>query len=217
MTREQLRAIVTATRVTAIIRLDDLSLFEPLADALIQGGIRSLEFTLTNVKALQVVEQLRRSVPLFDKGEAIIGIGSIRTIEQARLAVNAGAQLLVSPVFVPGMIEYAAQNEIVCAPGAYTPTEIETCWQLGADVVKVFPANDLGPNYMKAILAPMPDLRLMPTGGIDIANLGGYLKAGCAAVGVGSSLVNPAMIQAQDWNGLRHLAEQYVLAARNAR
>lgn len=217
MTREHLRAIIINTRVTAIIRLDDLSLFEPLADALIQGGIRSLEFTLTNPNAFKVVEHLRRSVDLFDKGEAVIGIGSIRTIEQARLAVNAGAQLLVSPVFVPGMIEHAAQNEIVCAPGAYTPTEIETSWQLGADMVKVFPANDLGPSYMKAVLAPMPDLRLMPTGGIDISNLGGYLKAGCVAIGVGSSLVSPAMIQAQDWNGLRHLAEEYMLAARNAR
>lgn len=212
MTREALRHRITSARITAIIRLDDLTHFLPLTQALLAGGIRSLEFTLTNADALTVVEQVRQRLPIFDAGEAVIGVGSIRTPQQAQAALDAGAQLLVAPVFVPEMVTLAHKHQVVCAPGGYTPGEIETIWQAGADFVKVFPANGLGPAYMKAVLAPMPDLRLMPTGGIDLSNLAAYLNAGVSAVGIGTALVSPQMIAAQDWQGLEALAHQYTQA-----
>ncbi|MCB9461431.1 MAG: bifunctional 4-hydroxy-2-oxoglutarate aldolase/2-dehydro-3-deoxy-phosphogluconate aldolase [Anaerolineaceae bacterium] len=213
MTRNTLRQIMLDARITAIVRLDDLSAFQPLAEALLEGGIRCLEFTLTNREALTAVSHLRKNISSFDSGEAVIGIGSVRSREDAQAAIDAGAQLLVSPTVVMPMIELANQNDILCAPGAYTPTEIETAWQAGADVVKVFPATALGPSYMKTVLAPMPDIRLMPTGGINLDNMASYLKVGCAALGIGSNLVHPAMINAGDWDGLRELAAQYVAAA----
>ena len=194
MNRSSVIEFICKEKITAVIRLDDLSTFQLLAKTLIAGGVRSLEFTLTNCDALHAVEQLRGALPVFDAGDAIIGIGSIRSEEQTRQAIDAGAQLLVSPVLLPQMIALANQHDVVCAPGAYTPTEIETAWQTGADFVKVFPANTLGPAYIKAVLAPMPDVRLMPTGGIDLGNVADYLRAGCAAVGIGRALDRKSVV-----------------------
>ncbi|MCA9916119.1 MAG: bifunctional 4-hydroxy-2-oxoglutarate aldolase/2-dehydro-3-deoxy-phosphogluconate aldolase [Anaerolineae bacterium] len=213
MSRDALRNTLIESRITAIIRLDDLSSFEPLAQTLLDAGIRCMEFTLTNRDALKAVTQLRKNNRTFDSGEALVGIGSVRTRDDAQMAIDAGAQLLVSPTVVMDMIELANQHDILCAPGAYTPTEIDTAWQAGADVVKVFPATALGPSYMKAVLAPLPDVRLMPTGGINLANMSDYLNAGCVALGIGSNLVSPMLIQDRDWEGLRELAEHYVAAA----
>lgn len=216
MERETIRQIITAGKITAIIRLDDLSAFQDIALALVDGGIRSLEFTLTNRDALDTVSQLRSTMHEFENGQAVLGIGSVRRLEQAQLAIDAGAQFLVAPVLVPGMMPLCQQHNIVSVPGAYTPTEIETAWQAGADFVKVFPANTLGPAYIKAILAPMPDLRLMPTGGIDLSNIADYMRAGCVGVGVGSSLVKPAWITNRDWQALRDAAREYQQAVGEA-
>ena len=213
MTRETLRSTLIESRITAIIRLDDLRAFEPLAQTLLDAGIRCMEFTLTNRDALKAVKQLRKNNRIFDDGEAIVGIGSVRNRDDAQAAIDAGAQLLVSPTVVMDMIELANQNDILCAPGAYTPTEIDTAWQAGADIVKVFPATALGPSYMKAVLAPLPDVCLMPTGGINLSNMADYLSAGCMALGIGSSLVSPMLTHDRDWEGLRELAERYVAAA----
>jgi len=213
MTRATLRSTLIESRITAIIRLDDLSAFEPLAETLLDAGIRCMEFTLTNRDALKAVKQLRKNNRIFDNGEAIVGIGSVRNRDDAQAAIDAGAQLLVSPTVVMDMIELANQNDILCAPGAYTPTEIDTAWQAGADVVKVFPATALGPNYMRAVLAPLPDVYLMPTGGINLGNMADYLNAGCVALGIGSSLVSPMLTHDRDWEGLGELARRYVAAA----
>lgn len=206
--------IVLKNRLVAVIRLNNLDDFQPLAETLFEGGIRVLEFTLTNLDALKAVEKLRHSQSTFSDGTAAIGIGSIRNLEQTRDAIDAGAQFLVSPILLPDMIACCDAEDVVAIPGAYSPTEIATAVSLGAPLVKVFPANTLGPNYIKSILAPMPDLRLIPTGGIGLNNIESYLKAGCAAVGVGSSLVNPRIIADKDWADLRELARQYCDAAR---
>jgi 2-dehydro-3-deoxyphosphogluconate aldolase/(4S)-4-hydroxy-2-oxoglutarate aldolase len=205
--------IVLESRLVAVIRLNNLDDFESLANTLLEGGIRVLEFTLTNLDALSAVESLRQSHSAFTDGTATIGIGSIRNLEQTRDAIDAGAQFLVSPILLHDMISYCQAQDVVAIPGAYSPTEIASAASSGAPLVKVFPANMLGPTYIKSILAPMPDLRLVPTGGVGLNNVESYLKAGCVAVGVGNSLVNPRLIANKDWAALRDLARQYCDAA----
>ena len=209
MDRTQVMDIILQTRLAVVICLNDLSTFQPLAEALIDGGVRALEFTLTNRDALHAVEQLRKALPVFDSGGAAIGIGSVRNAEHVREAIEAGAQFLVSPIFFDALVTLGKQHDVVTAPGTYTPTEMAAAWDAGADVVKVFPADSLGASYLKAVLAPLPDMRLMPTGGINLENVGAYFKAGCVAVGVGSSLIDPGLIARKDWHGLRDRARAY--------
>jgi 2-dehydro-3-deoxyphosphogluconate aldolase/(4S)-4-hydroxy-2-oxoglutarate aldolase len=205
--------LLRAHPVVAIVRLDDLSQAEGLTHALLEGGIRALEFTLTNAAAAEVVGQLRSRISLFDAGEALIGVGSIRTAEHTRQAIDNGAQFLVSPVMVHEMLELGRAAGIPTMPGAFTPTEIETAQQAGASVVKVFPASVLGPSYLRAILAPMPELRLMPTGGVSLGNIADYLRAGAMAVGVGGELVAANRVANQEWDEITRTASSYVQAA----
>ncbi len=200
---------VLKNRLVAVIRLDDLAHFQPLAETLLEGGVKILEFTLTNLDSLKAVAALRQSMPIFDTGEAIIGIGSVRSLDHTRQAIDAGAQFLVSPILQLEMVAECQKRGITSVCGAYTPTEITTAASAGADFVKVFPADTLGPAYFKGVLAAMPELRLIPTGGVTLENLTQYLKAGCVAVGVGGALINPKMIALRDWDSLRQLALQY--------
>lgn len=200
---------VLKNRLVAVIRLDDLAYFQPLAETLLEGGVKILEFTLTNLDSLKAVAALRQSMPVFDTGEAIIGIGSVRSLDHTRQAIDAGAQFLVSPILQLEMVAECQRRNITSVCGAFSPTEIATAAAAGADFVKVFPADTLGPTYFKGVLAAMPELRLIPTGGVTLENLTQYLKAGCVAVGVGGALINPKMIALRDWDSLRQLALQY--------
>ena len=211
---DQALDIILANRLIAVVRLDNLNDFEPLANTLLEGGIRAIEFTLTNMDSLKAVETLLEKQPAFSDGTATIGIGSVRKLDQTRKSISAGAQFVVSPITLREMISYCQAQDVVAVPGAYSPTEIAYAGTRGAPWVKVFPANNLGPDYIKSVLAPMPDLRLVPTGGIDLSNIGAYLQAGSAAVGVGSALVKPNLIAAREWGQLRDLARQYSEAAR---
>ncbi|CAG0998496.1 2-dehydro-3-deoxyphosphogluconate aldolase / (4S)-4-hydroxy-2-oxoglutarate aldolase [Anaerolineae bacterium] len=204
-----IKDVVLKNRLVAVIRLDHLANFQPLAKTLLEGGVKILEFTLTNLDSLKAVEALRQSMPIFDTGEAIIGIGSVRSLEHTRQAIDAGAQFLVSPILQLEMVAECQRRNITSVCGAYSPTEIAAAAAAGADFVKVFPADTLGPAYIKGVLAAMPELRLIPTGGVTLENLTQYLKAGCVAVGVGSALINPKMIALRDWDSLRQLALQY--------
>lgn len=194
-------------KVVAVIRLDDLTHAEQLSKALLAGGIRILEFTLTNPDTYDVVAHLRTRLP-----DAVIGIGSIRTGEQARLSISSGAQFLVSPILQLEMVRIGQEAQVVTAPAGYTPTELSTAYQSGADLVKVFPADTLGAKYIKGVLAAMPDLKLMPTGGVGVNNIADYIKAGAVAVGVGGALVNQKLVDAQDWQALEDTARQYINA-----
>ncbi len=204
-----IKEIVLKNRLVAVIRLDDLAHFQPLATTLLEGGVKILEFTLTNLESLKAVQALRQSMPIFDTGEAIIGIGSVRSLDHTRQAIDAGAQFLVSPILQLEMVAECQKRGIASVCGAYSPTEIATAAAAGADFVKVFPADTLGPAYFKGVLAAMPELRLIPTGGVTLENLTLYFKAGCVAVGVGGALINPKMIALRDWDSLRQLALQY--------
>lgn len=192
----------------AIVRLDDLSEAVAISNALVEGGLTALEFTLTNRAALEAVADARAVL-----GEtAQVGVGTVLDAEAAQAAIAAGAQFLVTPVVRRDVIGEGRAQGIPVACGAYTPTEIWDAWQAGAALVKVFPARALGPAYIKDVLAPLPDLKLVPTGGVDLENCAAYIKAGAYSVGIGGNLVDPKLVAAKDWAELTRRARAYVEA-----
>ncbi len=215
MDKTKVLQIVTQCRLVAIVRLDDLSCATELTRAMLDGGVRAIEFTLTNSETPSIVSKLLNQFAEFSGGQATIGIGSVRTLDEAKLAIASGAQFLVSPITVPAIIDYAVQTSTASMPGAYTPTEIYSAYQLGADIVKVFPAKALGPGYFKDVMAPMPFLKMMPTGGVDLQNMKSYFAAGAVAVGIGSQLISPKSIASRDWNAIREAAKLHAEAAKD--
>lgn len=210
--KSQVLQLITDQRIVAILRLDDLSQAVSISRALAAGGIVAQEFTLTNIDALKVVRDVKRA--LTDEGyTAAIGIGSVRNRDEAHAAVDAEADFIVSPITNLQVLETCRQAAVAAMPGAYTPTEIATAWEAGADVVKVFPARTLGPGYIKDVLAPMPYLKLMPTGGVDLKNLQSFFAAGAVAVGIGGNLIDGAVIAQRDWSAITAVASQYREAA----
>jgi 2-dehydro-3-deoxyphosphogluconate aldolase/(4S)-4-hydroxy-2-oxoglutarate aldolase len=206
--------LILDSRLVAIIRLDDLSAAEQIAQTLIHAGVLALEFTLTNPAATTEVERIRRSNQQILDGKAVVGIGSVRSLEEAKIAIDSGAQFVVSPITSVPIIDYCKQNGIAVCPGAYTPSEIAAGWEAGADIIKVFPSRTLGPGFIRDVLAPMPYLKLMPTGGVDITNLQAYFDAGAVAVGIGSQFLDPVAIRNRDWSAIADVAKRYVTACR---
>ncbi len=198
--------IIAANRIVAIVRLDDLSIAGDLTRALIDGGIRAIEFTLTNPEATRVIGEIRGQA---SEGIAI-GAGSVISGAQVADVARAGAQFVVSPVTSREVIDACQAHGLPAMPGAFTPTEIQQAWAWGASVVKVFPANHLGRRYIKDVLAPLPHLRLMPTGGVTAENMREFLANGAFALGVGSSLINNEAVADRDWDQLRINAQRYV-------
>lgn len=192
----------------AIVRLDDLSEALAIARALVDGGIITLEFTLTNREALEAVGKVRAEVG----NQALVGAGTVLDGSDARAAVSAGAQFLVSPTLEPEVIECGLEEGVPVVCGALTPTEILSAHRLGAELVKLFPARGLGPAYIKDVLAPLPEVRLVPTGGVSLENCTQFLQAGAYTVGLGSSLVDERLVAQKDWDGLSSLATRYVRA-----
>ena len=207
MNKQHVVELVLQTRLVAIIRLEDLSTAHDLVSAMVAGGIRVIEFTLTNSQAPKLVSQLVTQVPAFTDGTASIGLGSVRNLDEAKLAVDSGAQFLVSPVCFAEIIDQALKMNVACMPGAYTPTEIARAHDCGADVIKVFPAGGLGPSYIRDVLAPMPYLKLMPTGGVQVAGMAEYFKVGAVAVGMGGQLFSPSALAQQDWRAIEHASK----------
>ena len=206
--------LIERVRIVAIVRLDDLSQAIAISCALAQGGIVVQEYTLTNPDALRVIEPVQRALAA-EGFEAAVGIGSVRTVDEARAALAASADFVVSPITRADIIGHCRQADVAVMPGAYTPTEIAHAWECGADIVKVFPARQLGPGYIKDVLAPMPYLKLMPTGGVDLTNIATFLQAGAVALGVGGNLINPQAIRTQEWPAISGIAQRYSEAARH--
>jgi 2-dehydro-3-deoxyphosphogluconate aldolase/(4S)-4-hydroxy-2-oxoglutarate aldolase len=206
MHREQLLQAVMGPGVVAILRTQISVDLVKLARALQAGGIQALEITFTMPKALRQLEHLADQV-----GDSmVIGAGTILDPETARAALLAGAQFIVSPTTDPKTIEMTRRYDKLSFPGAFTPTEILTAWQAGADVVKIFPSDFTGPEYFRAVLRPLPQIRLMPTGGVDLQTAGAYLNAGACAVGALASLMPPKMLEQGDFDGITNLAKQFV-------
>ncbi len=206
--------VLSESRLVAILRLDCLDQAPRIVETLLDAGVRCIEFTLTNRKALSWVSRLVSEHPSFRTGHAFLGMGSVRNVDEAQTVLDAGAQFVVTPIMQPEVIRRCVEAKVPIACGAYTPTEIATAWDSGAQFVKVFPARGLGPNYIKDLLAPMPYLKLMPTGGIDAKNARDYLSAGALAVGVGGTLCSPSLVEQGDWESIRNAALSIVHACR---
>lgn len=212
------RAVVDALiarAAVAVVRLTDVSRGRELVDALQAGGVTAIEVTMTTPGALDFIALLQRH-----GSGLLVGAGSVLTAEQAQQALDVGARYLVSPVFDAEVLATAHSHDLPYLPGAYTPSEIHRAHRLGADLVKVFPADTLGPAYIKGVLAPMPFLELMPTGGVTPENVGTWIAAGAVSVGLGSALVDPALVGARDFAAITRrarLVTDGVTAARDAR
>lgn len=189
-----------------IVRLPDLKHAVPLSRALVAGGIRAIEFTLTNRTAVAAIEQVREAL----QEEVLIGAGTVLEVEDARRSILAGAQFLVTPTYLPAVIACGREHGLPVVCGAFTPTEILVAWQSGATLVKVFPAGRLGPAYIKDIRGPLPDIPLVPTGGVDLHNCAAFLDAGAYTVAVGSSLVDQQHVDGGDWQGMSARARRFV-------
>ncbi|MEQ9454685.1 MAG: bifunctional 4-hydroxy-2-oxoglutarate aldolase/2-dehydro-3-deoxy-phosphogluconate aldolase [Phycisphaeraceae bacterium] len=182
-------------RVIAVIRLGSAEDLPALAEALAAGGVRGIEVTLSTPNAIEGIRDLAKRYG----DELFLGVGSVLDGDTASAAAEAGARYVVSPIFDPAIVEAAHASGAAAMPGCFTPTEIHCAMQAGADVAKVFPADSLGMPFFKAVLAPMPHLRLMPTGGVTLDNAGDWIKAGAVAVGAGGSLCPKDRLEARDW------------------
>lgn len=205
--------VVIQSGVVAIVRLDDLSEAVPLARSLNQGGIPAVEFTFTNPTAARAIEVVRSAA----EDGSLVGAGTVLDAETARTAILAGAQFVVTPVVSLPVIEMCRRYAVPTVIGAFTPTEILAAWQAGADFVKVFPSSAGGPRYLKDVRGPLPQVRLIPTGGVSLENAGEFIKAGASAIAVGSNLVDPKLVASRDWTALSGRAQQYVTAVAAAR
>lgn len=199
--------------VVAIVRLDSAQHVLAVADALAQGGITVIEFTMTTPGALEVLRQASETMG----GKVLLGAGTVLDPETARAAILAGARFIVSPTLSDRVIATCRRYSVVSIPGAYTPTEVLAAWERGADLVKIFPASSLGPQYLRDVLAPLPQVKLVPTGGVTLENAPDFIRAGAAAIAVGSSLVDRASVAAQAYDVLTERARAFRAAVANAR
>lgn len=185
-------------RAVAVVRTDEPDKLVPIAHALRDGGIACIEVTMTVPGAIDGIRAVSDALGT----TVLVGAGSVTDADTTRAAIDAGARYVVSPVFKPEVLDAAHQAGAAAMPGCFTPTEILMAHEAGADVVKVFPAGVLGMGFIRAVLAPLPYLRLMPTGGVSLDNATDWLRAGAVAVGAGSALVDTEAIAAGDWDRL---------------
>lgn len=211
MNKEQVLSTIEKHKAVAVLRFPDASLFEPVAEALIRGGVHVMEITLTVPNAVGLI---RKASKLYGD-QILLGVGSVLTADQVSESMDAGAQFVVSPVTNKEVIDRAVQLKKVMMAGAFTPTEIQQAWEWGSDIVKVFPANITGMDFIKAVKAPMPHLKLMPTGGVTLTNGKEWLKAGACAVGVGSALVSGEDLKNRDFKAIEEKAKVLVEGLRS--
>ena len=213
MTKEEFIQTLTDTGIVAVIRVNNASELIDTTIALNEGGVKALEITMTSPGALEAISEVSKKL-----GEkAIIGVGSVLDSETARMAILAGAKFVVGPILKKDVIEICRRYSITCIPGAFTPTEILTAWEAGADVVKVFPATKLGPSFFKDVLGPLPQVKLTPTGGVNLENAGEFIKAGAFFVGVGGAMVDKRLVAEKKWDELSELTSKFVEVIKKAR
>jgi 2-dehydro-3-deoxyphosphogluconate aldolase/(4S)-4-hydroxy-2-oxoglutarate aldolase len=206
-------AQVEQAGIVAVIRMKEPQKLRAVVDALAEGGIRALEITMTVPGAVELIRQLAPTLP----AGFIFGAGTVLDADTVHQVVDAGARFIVSPVFRREVIAACQAREDASKPGCFSPTEIHDAWDAGADVVKVFPATALGPGYLKDVRAPLPQVKLMPTGGVTVENAGDWIRAGAVAVGVGSSLLDTTAIADGNFGVLRTNAERMIANVRAAR
>src|SRR5262245_47348187 len=201
----QLRQVLDCG-IVAVVRSPDSQQLVEACRALADGGVTVVEITMTVPSALDVLRQVRQALD----DRLLLGAGTILDPETARAALLAGAEYVVAPTVNLDVIRLCQRYDKLVMPGAFTPTEVLTAWEAGADIVKVFPADVVGPAFFKALRGPLPQVRLMPTGGVDLQTAADFLKAGACCLGVGGQLVEPKAVAERNFDRIRELARQYV-------
>jgi 2-dehydro-3-deoxyphosphogluconate aldolase/(4S)-4-hydroxy-2-oxoglutarate aldolase len=204
MTKDQVLDRLLAARAVAVIRMKDAAKLAETAAALRRGGVMAIEITMTVPGAVEIIREMARG-----KAEGtLIGAGTVLDAGMAASVIEAGADFVVSPITDLGMIQACRGAGVLAAPGAFTPTEIVAAWRAGADIVKVFPATSLGPQFFRDVRGPLPQLRLMPTGGVTIEKARDFLAAGACCVGLGTALVEAKAVEAGDWAAIEARARR---------
>lgn len=211
--RDAIVATIERTGIVAIVRMKEPGKLRAVVDAIAEGGVRVLEVTMTVPGAVELIRRLAPTLP----PDFLLGAGTVLDADTVARVVDAGARFVVSPIFRRSVIAACHERDVPAMPGCFTPTEILEAWDAGADVVKVFPATALGPTYLKDVRAPLPQVKLMPTGGVTLDNAGDWLRAGAVAVGVGTALLDAKAIAAADYGVLRANAERIVANVRAAK
>jgi 2-dehydro-3-deoxyphosphogluconate aldolase/(4S)-4-hydroxy-2-oxoglutarate aldolase len=213
-TKADVLAHIEEVALVPVVRTSTAELAEAAVEAILEGGISTVEITLTVPGALRLIEKLAQRVA----GRAVIGSGTVLTAEQAAAVIDAGAQFIVSPGLDLATLELVLKKGVTCIPGALTPTEVITAWKHGADLVKIFPCSAMGgAKYIKALKAPLPHVKMLPTGGVSAATAREYLEAGSSALGIGSELVDAKALAAGQNSVVTARAKELVDAVRAAR
>ena len=204
---------VTDCGVIAVLRAKSTAELMDVANALYAGGVTAIEVTMTTPGALDVIKVVSAELG----GKVVVGVGSVLDPETARAAILAGADYVVAPTLNEAVVRITKRYGKVSIPGAFTPTEILRAWDSGADAVKVFPTSSVGPQYLKDLKGPLPQIPLVPTGGVSVETCGDFIRAGAVAVGAGSALVDSKAVAAGDWATIADTAKRMVEEVRKAR
>jgi 2-dehydro-3-deoxyphosphogluconate aldolase/(4S)-4-hydroxy-2-oxoglutarate aldolase len=213
MSRDKTIARMVSSGVVAVLRAPSGEVLADVAAALLAGGVEAIEVTFTVPGAHRVIEHVAER--LGDK--VLLGAGTVLDPETARTALLAGAEFIVGPTVNLDVIRLCRRYDKAVLPGALTPTEVLTAWEHGADIVKIFPSELTGPGYLKALGGPLPQVRMMPTGGVNLQTAAEFLKAGACALGIGGSLVEPKAVAARDFARIESLARQYIAIVQQTR
>src|SRR6476661_9766499 len=214
MTKGQVLSLITEIGIVPVVRTATAEGAIKAVDAIYRGGIRAAEITMTVPGAIRALEKVADQFG--DK--IVLGAGTVLYPETARACMLAGAQFFVTPSLKLSTIEMVKRYSKVICPGALTPTEVLTAWEAGADIVKIFPAGNVGgPKYIKALKGPLPHIEMIPTGGVNLETAGEFLKAGACAVAVGGELVDPKSVKEGRYDVFEERAKQYLAAIRKAR
>jgi 2-dehydro-3-deoxyphosphogluconate aldolase/(4S)-4-hydroxy-2-oxoglutarate aldolase len=206
MSRESTLKRILDGGIVAVVRFEASAPLVKVVRALAEGGVTAAEVTFTVPDAVDVIRDVRREV-----GDAlVIGAGTVLDPETARAAILAGAEFIVAPTINPEVVRMCRRYDKAVIPGALTPTEVLSAWEAGADIVKIFPADVGGPAYLRALHGPLPQVRLMPTGGVDLTTAARFLEAGACCLGVGGALVDATAIAQGDFARIQRLAAQYL-------
>ncbi|MHC4444159.1 MAG: bifunctional 4-hydroxy-2-oxoglutarate aldolase/2-dehydro-3-deoxy-phosphogluconate aldolase [Planctomycetota bacterium] len=204
---------IESTGVIAIIRASGSEELIDVVHALCEGGVTCIEVTMTTPNALEVIRKARRAVG----DSASIGVGSVLDSETARSAFLAGAQFVVTPILDLPTIELCKRSDVPVIPGTLTPTEIVRAHQAGADMVKVFPTGSVGPKYISDLRGPLPHIKYIPTGGVNLDTAADFIRAGATALGAGSSLVTKEAIKNKNFAAIKATAAEFLKRVRQAR
>lgn len=205
--------LIRDTGIVAVIRGAGVSSVIEIAKALTAGGVRAVEVAMNNPRALDMIRESREAMP----DDVLIGAGTVLDVETAGAAILAGASFILSPSLSPDVIRTCNRYSVTVIPGVLTPTEAVTAAEMGVRMVKVFPADSLGPSYIRALCGPLPHIEYMPVGGVSLSNAGDFIKAGASALGVGGSLVSRSVVDSGDFRQITETAARFMEEVRQAR